>query len=70
MAGESPASILYDSEGNPVLVSVEGTTYAISSRDEEQVELLGSILIELRKLNTYFAIILDQELDDSDVEES
>jgi len=49
MSDESPAAILYDAQGNPVLVSSDGV-YALSIRDEETLQAMQGIASELRKI--------------------
>ena len=66
--GRSPVAVLFDAEGNEVLVSSDGVR-ALVVRDPEQLEVFKAILVEARKTNWYLAQLIDQDLEDSDVED-
>jgi hypothetical protein len=67
MPSESPAAILYDEDGNPVLVSTDGVR-ALSMRDEETLGLLKQILDQLETLNKIMAYAVDLDTDTFDLE--
>ena len=67
MAGESPASILFDENGNPVLVNFDGARQ-LAVLDEEVLGVLKQILGELEKLNAVMAYATDLEFDPGDLE--
>lgn len=58
---DSPAVILYDKCGNPVLVSSDGV-YAINVSDMETREILKKILNELEKMNFHLSYITENDL--------
>lgn len=65
MVGESPAAILFDDDGNPILVDTDGSQQ-LAVRDEEVLGTLKLILAELKKLNFLVACATDIEATTSD----
>ena len=62
--GDSPAAILFDRNGNPVLVTADTDgAVQLSVVDTTQNDLLRQILSELRKLNFMLAHATDVHID-------
>lgn len=66
MSDESPAAILYDAQGNPVLVSSDGS-YQLSVNDDTANDLLKQILAEIRLNNAMLREALETQIDLEDV---
>ena len=56
-----------DVEGNLVTVR-EGSISKIQVGDDIQIELLGQVLIELKKMNLQLMMITDMNINDTEVE--
>ncbi len=64
MSANSPAAILFDVNGNPVVINTEGGHLALSAVDEESRGLLRDILDELKTMNVHLANMTGLELGD------
>lgn len=70
MAGDSPAAVVVDAEGNQVDVLDRGdAVHVLRASDSAQLELLGKILHELKKLNLFMELMTDEQIGSSDVGE-
>ena len=65
---DSPASVLYDSDGNAVAIMKDGNLTAIGVGDNETRDLLRAILRELKR-QTYMLGLATDVSPDLDVEE-
>lgn len=68
MSTKSPASILFDIDGNEIQTTYEGDAGQVSVKDEEVRGVLAQILVELRKMNMYLSHMTDSHIEDEDVE--
>lgn len=57
---------LYDASGNPVKIGTENGFYAIFVRDEEQLDVLKSILVQLKVMNKHLMSLSEFEVEDED----
>jgi glucokinase len=66
---KSPAAVMVDENGNIIAVDSEGGKYTLTTKNEEQLCVLRSIFIELKKLNAQMTAITGNTFSDNDVEE-
>ena len=64
MAYDSPAKILYDSDGNEIMVLEVGNSYMLATRDPEQLEILKKINDKLDKLCEFMEEIVEDGMGD------
>lgn len=67
MAGDSPAAVIVDEEGNQVAVLNRGDSYILRMSDPAQLEVMQQILIELKRLNQFMEAMTDEKFSPDDV---
>ena len=60
---------LFDADGNPVKIITHPGFNQLAVNDQEQIDLLGCIYSELKKIRMHISLLTEENIENNDVED-